>query len=115
MTTSSESPPNIRVLKAIVIGLGVLMVLGLAVLLVGFARQAMKLGKPDLTAASTETASGFGERNLALPRGARLVEVSQTDRRLVLRIRLATGVERLILIDAANGEKLGSLDIATTE
>ena len=29
----------------------------------------------------------------------------------MLRVRLATGAERLILVDAATGDRLGSLDI----
>ena len=101
--------PNIRILKAIVIGLGLAMVVCAGILVWGLTRKAAPRAAAPVAAA--EVPSQFGERTLSLPRGARLLDVTQSEARLMLRVRLATGAERLILVDAATGDRLGSLDI----
>lgn len=102
--------PNIRILKAIVIGLGLAMVVCAGILVWGLTRKAPpRAVAPPV--ATQDVPTQFGERTLSLPRGAKLLDVSQSEARLMLRVRLASGIERLILVDAATGDRLGSLDI----
>lgn len=111
MQEGAEAPdPNIRILKAIVIGLGVAMVAAGGVLVWGLTRKTPPR-TPAPPAVAAVVPKPFGEHTMTLPRGARLLDVSQGEARIVLRVRLASGAERLILVDAASGDRLGSLDI----
>ncbi len=88
-------------LKALVIVLGILIVAGLTLVAVTVARRA---GGPDGT-----VSSGFGEVNLRLPPGARLVDATVDGARLVLRLRLADGTDQVTIVDLQTGRPLGTV------
>lgn len=137
MAAEPETQPNLRWLKIIVIVLGVLILVCGALLVVGIYKRMAGGGAapaaggsavsgsdmpipPRPAASAGGAASGgaaavFGDRQLVLPRGGRLVEVLTAGDRLILRIRLATGTERLVVYDAETGERSGSLEITTIE
>ena len=133
MAAEPETQPNLRWLKIIVIVLGVLILVCGALLVVGIYKRMSGGGAPAVAAAPAAPAGSdmpipprptasagvpgavFGDRQLVLPRGGRLVEVLTAGDRLVLRIRLATGTERLVVYDAETGERSGSLEITTIE
>ena len=71
-----------RALKALVIGMGVLIVVGLAVVVVTIANRTIDGGKPSTDAA------------FALPDGAEVLETALDGDRIALRLRLADGTTR---------------------
>ncbi len=100
-----------KALKALVIVMAVLIAAGLTVLVVMVikgagpdAPQAPLAGAPTPT---TTPAPGFGETGVALPPGAKIVETSTGDGRIVLRLRQPDGAQALLVIDAATGRRLG--------
>jgi hypothetical protein len=89
-----------RALKALVIGMGVLIVAGIVVLVYAIVDKA---GAP-------ETAS-FAPAEIVIPKGAAVAETALGDGRIALRLRLADGSGRLILIDAATGRVTGTMEL----
>ncbi|WP_298726493.1 hypothetical protein [uncultured Ferrovibrio sp.] len=106
---AEAADPRIRWLKAVVIGLGVIFV-GLAVLLIvlimtgGYKRSAP-------AAAPSSTAEAVQDFGITLPRNSRVAEVLATNSRIVLRVRLADGTERLYALDGESLRLLGSVTI----
>lgn len=81
-----------RVLKAIVIGLGGLLVLGFAVLVIGLIVKS-KPPRPAQTSAPEP---------LRLPADASIVDMALADRTLVLRVKQPSG-EQLVVVDLVSG------------
>ena len=115
-----EPPQNIRLLKAIVIGLGVLIFVGLAVVVATIISRAGRLAAPvtsatPVAAVTTEIMGGapaaFGAKKLDLPPGSRLVEIRPDGDRLILRLRQVGGNEQLVVISLISGERLGVIDL----
>lgn len=102
--------PNIRVLKAVVIGLGVLIVVGVVALVVGLFWRAAKMGeggKPAATVAAPAAPGGL----VSLPRGSEIIEMAAAGDRVVLRLRLADGATRLVFVDPRAASVAGQLDL----
>jgi hypothetical protein len=100
----SISPtPSFRVLKAVVVILGIAIVLGIAVIVVTLFNRA-GIGTARDSAYRT---------TIAVPSGD-LIDVDAGAGTLVLRYRLEGGAERLVVIDAASGERLGTIDLEKT-
>jgi hypothetical protein len=97
---AEAADPRIRWLKAVVIGLGVIFV-GLAG---GYKRSAP-------AAAPSSTAEAVQDFGITLPRNSRVAEVLATNNRIVLRVRLADGTERLYALDGESLRLLGSVTI----
>ncbi len=89
-----------RSIQALVIVMGILIVGGMT--LVGY-RIVTAVGEPSAAPAS------FGEVELALPPGARVVDMAAIDDRLVLRIEAGDGRQRLIVLDPSTGALVGSI------
>jgi len=94
-----------RSLQALVIFLGVVIVSGMA--LVGY-RIVATVGEP----ASPTAPESFGEVALALPPGARVVDMAATDDRLILRVEAGDGRQRLYLLDPSTGALVGTVGLA---
>ncbi|PWR21696.1 hypothetical protein [Zavarzinia compransoris] len=92
---TEESPRNPRVLKAVVIILGVIFLAMMALFIYGLA---VKVGgkKGGIAAA------------IDLPPGETLIEMTGAGDYLVLRLRDAQGGERLFYVDPATGKATGS-------
>lgn len=120
MDEKVEPAPNIRLLKIVVIALGVLMVAAGVGVVVGLTRNfnVMSARTAETSTVAVDTATpqaAFGDRAVTLPRGARLLDVVPAGTRLALRVELATGSERLIMLDPATGAVAGTVDIRLPE
>lgn len=91
-------------LKALVIFLGVLIVLGLGVLVYGIATKAGKLG---------DGPAPFEDASVALPAGGSILEMRPAADRLYLRVETPAG-ERILVLDA-EGRKIGEIAVETAE
>ena len=83
-----------RALKALVIGMGVLIVVGLVVVVVTIANRTLDGGKPSTDAA------------LALPDGAEVLETALDGDRIAFRLRLADGTRAIHVFDLATGRRV---------
>jgi hypothetical protein len=113
MSEDAEQTQKIRWLKATVIGLGVIF-LGLATLLIVL----IMTGGPKRTPSATAPGTSIGVRNVTvedleftIPRNSRVAEVFATGNRIILRVRLADGTERLYALDGETLKPLGSLTV----
>ncbi len=91
---SEAEQRQIRVLKAVVIGLGVLIVAGLVALLTAVVLR----GGGGSRALPAEEAM-----HVVLPEGAVVEEMRVSGNTLALRVRLADGGREIIIIDARKG------------
>lgn len=101
-----------KALKTLVIGMGLLIVIGIA--LVGYGLTRSK-PQPGATVADTqartavpEAKSGYFTSELPVPKGAHLEQVTAAGDRLVLRFSSPEG-ERLVLLDARTGQLAGTV------
>lgn len=111
MSEDAEQTQKIRWLKATVIGLGVIF-LGLATLLIVL----IMTGGPKRTPSATATANAVRnvtveDLEFTIPRNSRVAEVFATGSRIILRVRLADGTERLYAVDGETLKPLGSLTV----
>ena len=95
-----------RALKALVIVMGILIVAGTAVIAVTLARRSADDG-----AARTGGDAAVAAPRIELPAGARVVETALDGTRIALRIVLADGTERIIVIDTETGRRTGAVDV----
>ncbi len=112
-----------RALKALVIGMGILIVAGFAVLVVGLIQRVGVGGDGDggvagstprapIAGMKSPAVSGdFGDVRVSLPAGAVVAGVSTDAGRLVVHVRLAGGASRVLVIDLATGRRLGAIDL----
>jgi len=106
-----------KLLKASVIIMGVLILVGLTVIVVviisrygGDKAPGNAAGNSRASQSSSiaaPVARGFGERAIAIPKGAETVETRLDGNRLVVRLRLADGATGLLFLDSTTGERLG--------
>ena len=88
-----------RALKALVIGMGVLIVAGLVTVVVTVANRTLDGDRPP-----TETA-------LALPAGAEVLETALDGNRIALRLRLPDGAQAIHVFDLATGRRVATARI----
>lgn len=89
---------NVKVLKAIVVFMGVLIVFGVVGLFVGLIYK-------------IDADKGFQPTALELPSGARILEMTGVGDRLVVRAGSPDGAERLLVIDPRRGKTVGVMDV----
>lgn len=89
--------PNLRALKVIVIGLGVVIVVGLGALIVGIVNRAGGGGSDAPVAAQ-----------FTLPPNAEVLEMDLDGDRLALRYRV-NGVQSILLFDARSGKAVATV------
>ena len=94
---SEAEQRQIRVLKAVVIGLGVLIVLGLGALL------AAVILKGGGAVRGLPTGAAM---TLPVPAGARVEEMRLSGNLLALRLRLSDGTWQVVVVDARRGQVL---------
>lgn len=88
-----------RALKALVIGMGVLIVAGVVVIVVTMVNRAGQLGSPS--------SDSFGEASLDLPAGTEIVSIEGTGGRLAVHARIPGQGDRIIIVDPSSGAVLG--------
>lgn len=94
---------NIRLLKIVVIVLGLFILLGLGVLLAVIGQR---------IDASANTAPPEALAPITLPDGARILEISLDGGRIALRMELPGGAEEIAIFDLSSGKRLGTLATA---
>lgn len=93
------NPKTVRVLLIVTIGLGVLLVVGAAVVI---GTVIKRLNNPE----TIPQKPGFGQTEISIPAGAELVGVENGDARIVLRLKDDNG-PLLILLDPRKGTERG--------
>jgi hypothetical protein len=78
---------NTALLKGLIAGMTGLLVVGLVLLVVGMARTASELAPPA------------GEGHIALPQGARVLEMAPSGEQLYLRVEELGGGQAILLFD----------------
>jgi uncharacterized protein DUF6476 len=97
---------SMRALKVMVVVMGVMLVGGTALLIAAIiARSSYR--------AAEAGANRFERAVIDLPEGARVLGAQAAGDRVVVRIALQAGGEQLLLIDARNGERLGTIELRT--
>lgn len=103
-----------RVLKIIVIGLGILIVICLGVIVAGMAMQAAKLDKKKAAEEQIDEpraaspGKALGELDIAIPHGAGVVAVTGGGRELQVLIETPEG-RAVMLVDRKTGKVMGTL------
>ncbi len=117
-----------RMLKSLVVGMGILIVIGMAalayavyfrstnpdfVLFKSAAKPAPDKGKGKMP---NELPKPFGDISIELPRGCHIAEMlpDGAGQRLLLRIGPPGQCERVIVVDVRNGTVLGTVGIVET-
>ena len=93
------NPKTVRVLLIVTIGLGVLLVIGAAVVI---GTVIKRLNNPE----SIPQKPGFGQTEISIPADAKLMAVENGDARIVLRLQDEEG-PLLILLDPRKGIEKG--------
>lgn len=114
-----------QALKALVIFLGVLIVIGMGVLAYGImvkfdewrAREDdVAAPTPVVEATSSVTAPAAtgvwaGDVKVAVPAGASVAETVVADGRMIVRLSLADGSQRYLIFDLATGTRIGAIEL----
>jgi len=95
-----------KALKALVFGMGILIVVGIG--LVGYALVRGKQ-KPPMQPVTLEAHEPFAAR-VPVPPGARLEQVTASGDRIILRFSGSDG-DRLVLLDAETGRPAGTVTL----
>tara|TARA_B100001142_G_C14017552_1_gene533001 strand:- start:279 stop:605 length:327 start_codon:yes stop_codon:yes gene_type:complete len=100
-----------RGLKSLVIGMGLLIILGLTVVIVTVVKRSgdtkVADGMNSLAKVAVPVETGFGEKNIIIPKDATVLETILDNNRLVLRLKLSNKRQALLLINSFNGQRLG--------
>lgn len=110
-----------RALKALVILMAILIAAGAGLVAVTlYKRTTVHLEATETAPAAAEKTAtekpagaekrGFGTQHIALPEGAHLDDVTTSGNRMILKLRLADGSPRLIVVDLDSGATLGEFD-----
>lgn len=94
-----------RALKILVVVMGVMIVVGFAVLVAGIASK-MSRERPG---AGTERP--FAPTAIEIPRGARIEAMTTAPNRLILELALPGGNRQLLVVDLATGARLGTIEL----
>jgi len=113
-----------QALKALVIFMGVVIVIGVAVVGVTIYNRMNKLGEtapaepaaaaPPVAEADTAPPA-FGDIRVPLPEGCRVVEMVPAGDRLLLRLGSLPRCNRILVIDLATGARLGDIDLSSPD
>jgi hypothetical protein len=94
-----------RALKILVVVMGVMIVIGFAVLVAGIASK-MSRNRPG---ASNERP--FAATAIDIPRGARIEAMTSAPNRLILDLILPGGERQLLVLDLTTGARLGTIEL----
>jgi hypothetical protein len=93
---------NLATLKAVVIVMGILIIVGFAIVVVEITRRAATLGS---------TRAAVGAHTITLPAGCTVTQIAGVGDRLVLRLEPAATCPDLIYLDAS-GREVGRVELA---
>jgi hypothetical protein len=109
---SSTDPPALRVLKVLVVVMGILIVAGVVTVVATIVSR-LSGGTKEAAApvSSAPISVPFGEIAHALPDEARVVSVSAGSGRLYIHYETAGGLARVLVLDGATGAELGKIHL----
>jgi len=92
-----------RALKILVVVMGILIVVGLAVVVITIVNRTSRVAVevPLQTAPAT----------LAIPAGSRIAETALDGDRLLVRLQMPDGTARILVVDSATGKVLRRIDV----
>ena len=93
-----------RTLKAVVIGLGVLIVLGVVALVIGVVYRVEEMADPA-------PGEGFAMAGVVLPQGARAISMTGEGDILSILVEDADGRQQVLTVDRRTGAVLGTLTL----
>ena len=96
-----------RAIQVLVVVMGVLIVAGVIALAVTIASRIAKKDEPD----RPRSQPAFGEVQLPLPAGGRVVWATVADGRLVVHIQGTSEAARFEVVDLATGNRLGAVRV----
>ncbi len=111
-----------RGLKALVIIMGALIVVGFAVVVVTLVNRSgvnSSASRDSAPSPRTQATTPYKTR-IPIPAGSRITETSAADGRLIIRLTLgdsaagtagAAGAARILVIDLATGRQIGTIDL----
>jgi len=119
-TLSDAELRRIRILKTIVITLGILIVLGVIGLAAGLVYRANQLGDNTETPPNTEQApirdsSTLETLNLPLPAGAKVLQSDLDGALILIRWTEQSGKEHIWVVDLNSGRVIRRIEVFTNE
>jgi len=100
---------SMRALKALVIFMGVLIVVGMGILAYGIS---VKFGQSVEREAAASARRWPSDISVAVPAGAEVAETIVADGRMVVRLALPDGGQRFVVVDLVGGRQLGTVELA---
>ena len=104
----TENTGRLKLLIWIMTGL---LVLGLVLLVVGMARTASEMGAAESPAAAAARPAAFADIEQAIPVGARITTMTAGEGRLFVGLIDADGRRSILVLDAADGRRLGQISL----
>ena len=101
---SGDIPPNPKGLKAAVLIMGILLVVGFFVVFITIIYRVVSPGDPDV---STARKGIFGSVEVGLTKGAEILSSTVDGDRAVVQVREADGSQMLIVMDIRRGHETG--------
>jgi hypothetical protein len=97
-----------RGLKILVVVMGIMLIVGFAVLVV------MIAGRMSRGGSTPNAGRAFAAAAIDIPRGARIEAMTAGADRLVLGLALPEGGRQILIIDLATGSRLGTIELHAT-
>ncbi len=94
-----------RALRILVVVMGVMIIVGFAVVI------AVVAGRLSHRGSVAGTVRPFADTSVAIPRGARIEAMTIGADRLILELVLPDSGRQLVVIDLATGTRLGTIDL----
>lgn len=104
MQAAKADTRNMKLLVALVIIMGVLIVAGIVVIVVTIANRMGGRGT-----ASSRAAPEFATADLPVPAGCQVMETTTADDRLILRLGSGERCNQVLIVDMTTGRLLGTL------
>ncbi len=108
---AAQQEPSIKWLTRLVIGLGIVLIGGVILLFVLLATGAHLKDRPAAMTGSAPREVAVEDLALTLPKNSRITDVLSSGSRIILRVRLADGTERLYALDGMTLKPLNSLTV----
>ena len=93
-----------RGLKALVIGMAILIAIGLGVVVTTIAKRTAGPGEKPAPAAPYEA-------TVRIPPGAHVLGATSGDGKILVRLVLANGATRILILDAGTGRQIGAVNL----
>jgi hypothetical protein len=104
------TPRQVRVLKIVVIVMGILLVVGFGLVMAAIVYQASQLPDKDAPQAHAAAVSPEAQTELALPPGAKVTSLALDGDRLALHLESSAGPE-VVVVDIGTGQVLSRIKL----